>query len=155
MVLDQSHLDSFSQPRPFIAIAQCLEKCNVIPHRFGGCKAAEIIFFMEIIDAVFDTDARVILGQHGSGNSDVPDSTVRYGRGITHSVEKSTSTDGCHVRVPIDAMTIDSLKNILLNVPIIFDQFSSWENINFIDQTYMGNTGKIGFYPGDKIRMMV
>ena len=119
---------------------QSFQKIIVIDHRYGQIKCADTIFFAILIDAVFNTNAGIILGQSCRGNPYQLYPPVEDGSAESGHIQKGSPAHGNDHAMPVYAGIIHVFCCPVHMVPGIF---------------YLLTAGKDHRFPGQANKILV
>jgi hypothetical protein len=86
-VANQRHLHRLRHPGSPVALLKRLQEPQIIQDREGRCEGAHEVLLTECVDPVRDPHSRVVLREHGWGNTDQTHPSVRNRRGIADRVQ--------------------------------------------------------------------
>src|SRR5699024_9231846 len=89
-------------------------------------------FLSESVDAVFNADARIILGQHRGRYANEANPPVRGSGSITGGIQYRPAAYSCNIRMTIQIGRIDSLVQAGYNIRIILGLLSPGNDLQLL-----------------------
>ena len=105
-VADTGDLHGLNVTAAFIVRLEGIEEFEIVDDGMGRGEGADEILFAEGVDAVFDADARIRLGEGGGGDADEAHAAMGGGGGEAGDIEQRTAADGNEVGVAVNVVPV-------------------------------------------------
>jgi hypothetical protein len=127
-IADEGDFDGFDSAGAEVAWGEGGEEGRVVDDCVRGGEGADEVFFQEGVEAVFDADAGVSLGECGGGEAEVSAAAVGDGGGEAGEVEEGAAADGDDPGVTVDVALMDLGEQGFGGGEVVFGGFASGED---------------------------
>ena len=109
-IFQQRNLDRFAETDLEITIGQRLQQSGVVDHGPGHRERSDPILFVEVVDRVFDADARIGLRQRGGRQADQANASMSDRSRETDCVQYRTAANRDDVAAAIKIDVVDLMQ---------------------------------------------
>ena len=125
---NERHFEGFNVARPLVPRGQRGEQVEIINHSKRHREGPDEVLFSKSVDPILNAHSRIILAEGRGGNTDMPHSAMRRGRGQTDYVQQGSPPRADQVGMPVDVIAINvglDFRNVEIR---ILQPFASFED---------------------------